>query len=279
MMTSMSGQERPGPEAGRDAVVSAPSATLLSFDFDGTLSHVVADPAEAYAHEEAVSALGELGRHVGGVAIITGRPVEQVLRLGGFAARAGFERLIVYGQYGAERWDAATDETTRPPRPDSITELAERLPDVLAEHDTTEARIEDKHLSLAVHTRGLDDGALDRLLSPLRELGDDLGLHTELGRQVVELRAPGVDKGWAVHDVMARLGTRQIVFGGDDLGDLPAFEAVAELRRDGVTGLLICSASGEQDALVAHADLVLDGPDEVASWLRDLADDIAAAAS
>ena len=46
------------------------------------------------------------------------------------------------------------------------------------------------------------------------------------------------------------------------------------LRSEGVGGLLICSASTEQDALVARADTVLDGPDAVALWLTELADEL-----
>ncbi len=67
-----------------------------------------------------------------------------------------------------------------------------------------------------------------------------------------------------------------MVFGGDDLGDLPAFDAVDALRQEGLGGLLLCSASAEQDALVARADVVLDGPDAVAEWLTALADDLGA---
>ena len=36
--------------------------------------------------------------------------------------------------------------------------------------------------------------------------------------------------------------------------------------------LLVCSASHEEDALSALADVVVEGPDGVAAWLDDLAD-------
>src|SRR5699024_12447171 len=91
------------------------------------------------------------------------------------------------------------------------------------------------------------------------------------GRQVLELRTPGIDKGNALHAVVEQLEARTIVFAGDDLGDLAAFDAVDELRALGSQGLLICSASDEQDALTARSDVILDGPDGVAGWLSDLA--------
>lgn len=255
-----------------DAVVADPSGTLLALDFDGTLAHVVADPATAFAHSQAVDSLGRLGPLLGQIAIITGRPVRQALELGGFAGRPGFESLIVCGQYGAERWDAATGVTQEPDHPDSVRLLADLLPQWLADRGADHVRVEDKGLAVAVHTRGLEDGLLDVLAGPLQSLAKEHGLTVEPGRQVVELRAPGPDKGEALERLAEEFAARHVVFAGDDLGDLPAFDAVDRLRSQGVGGLLVCSASDEQDALIVRADLVLDGPDAVAVWLGGLAD-------
>jgi trehalose 6-phosphate phosphatase len=255
-----------------DAVVSDPTGTLLALDFDGTLAHVVDDPTTAFAHEHAVDALARLGPLIGQVAIITGRPVRQALELGGFAGRPGLESLIICGQYGAERWDAATGETHTPEPPAAVRQVAERLPQWLAEHGADHVRVEDKGLAVAVHTRGLDAGVLDGLAAPLAALAAEYGLSVEPGRQVVELRANETDKGIVLERLVEEMSARHVIFAGDDLGDLPAFDAVDRLRARGLTGLLVCSASDEQDVLVARSDLVLDGPDAVAVWLGGLAD-------
>ena len=87
--------------------------------------------------------------------------------------------------------------------------------------------------------------------------------------------APG---GCLVHALEAGSGrprayrARQVVFIGDDLGDLPAFRLVEQLRREGMGGLLVCSASHEEDALSRIADVVVQGPSGVATWLEELAD-------
>jgi trehalose 6-phosphate phosphatase len=261
------------PETARAAVVADPAGTLLALDFDGTLAHVVDDPAQAYAHERSVVALSRLGAVLGQIAIITGRPVRQALELGAFEGRDGLERLVILGQYGAERWDAATGVIVEPSRSEGISRLSELLPGWLAERGADHVRIEDKGLAIAVHTRGIDHGLLDDLAKPMAELGAKLGLAVEPGRQVIELRAPGVNKGHALRDLVRETGARQVIFAGDDLGDLPAFDAVDALRADGMAGLLICSASTEQDALVTRADVVLEGPDAVAAWLEELADE------
>ncbi|MBC7631977.1 trehalose-phosphatase [Aeromicrobium sp.] len=257
----------------RAAVVADPAGTLLALDFDGTLAHVVTNPSEAYVHEDSLAALGRLGRVLGQVAIITGRPVRQALELGGFEGRDGLERLIICGQYGAERWDASTGSIDEPERPEAIAGLAKRLPDWLAGHRAGHVRIEDKGLAIAIHTRGIDPTLLDELRAPLASLAADLGLAVEPGRQVIEVRTPGIDKGGALRGLVNDLGARQVIFGGDDLGDLPAFDAVDDLKASGIAGLLLCSESPEQDALVSRADIVLAGPDAVAAWLGDLADE------
>lgn len=249
-----------------------PGQVLLGLDFDGTLSHVVDDPMRAFAHPDAVSAVARLGHVLGQVAIVTGRPVDQALSLSGFRGLAGLERLVVCGQYGAERWDAATDTLSRPERPASVERLAARLPGWLAQHDAAHVRVEDKGLAVAVHTRGIDPDLIHALDAPLRALAEELDLEVEPGRQVLELRGHATDKGVALDALVAETGLRRVVYAGDDLGDLPAFDAVERLRADGGEGVLVASASPEQDALVGRADVVLAGPDGVAAWLTAWAD-------
>ena len=65
-------------------------------------------------------------------------------------------------------------------------------------------------------------------------------------------------------------GAGGFLFAGDDLGDVEAFEAVAELREQGLPTLLVCSASEEESALVDRSDVVVHGPDGVLDLLRRL---------
>ncbi len=255
------------------AVLANPRQTMIGLDFDGTLAPIIADPDQAYADEDAVGALAALGPLVGCIVVITGRPAETAVRLGGFAGRPGLESMVVMGQYGVERWDAATGEFTKPPEPEGITRVTDELPELLASLGLGEARIEHKGRAIGIHTRELDDptGAFDRLVQPLTELAERNGLQVEPGKNVLEIRPHGYDKGDAVRAIVAEKGPRQVIFAGDDLGDLPAFRAVQALRADGIEGLLVCSASHEEDALAEISDLVLDGPAGVAEWLGGLA--------
>jgi len=95
----------PEGRAGLAALLGDPARALVALDFDGTLSPIVADPAEARAHPDAVPALRRVAASIGTLAVITGRPAASAVDLGGFAA---VPDLIVLGHYGLERWADGT---------------------------------------------------------------------------------------------------------------------------------------------------------------------------
>ncbi|MEV5874142.1 trehalose-phosphatase [Streptomyces sp. NPDC052101] len=267
----------PQTQPGRDglaAFLAKPSAALVGLDFDGTLAPIVADPEQARAHPEAVPALAALAPKVASVAVITGRPAGVAVRYGGFAGVAGLEHLTVLGHYGAERWDAVTGTVTAPAPHPGVAAARAELPGVLdragAWHGTW---IEEKGRAVAVHTRRADDpqAAFEALRGPLTDLATRHGLIVEPGRMVLELRPPGMDKGVALGAYVRKIGAESVLYAGDDLGDLRAFDAVDELRSDGVPGLLVCSGSAEVAELAERADLVVDGPAGVVDLLRALA--------
>jgi trehalose 6-phosphate phosphatase len=262
-----------------DSVVEGLDRCLVCLDFDGTLSRIVDDPSDARIHPDGPEVLAALGARVMGIAIVTGRPARDVIVLGGLELLATrLERsggwVLVRGQYGAERWDGESGEVESPEADPALDELRDRLPDLLDEAETPDARVEDKGLAVAVHTRRLPDAdpAADRLAEALAPVAAELDLALEPGRMVVEVRAPGMDKGAVVRELVEEHRPSAVVFVGDDLGDLPGFAAVEELRSGGIPGLLVCSGSEEQRALVEHSDLVVDGPDGVMTLLRALAD-------
>jgi trehalose 6-phosphate phosphatase len=262
-----------GSEALR-AIINSPSETLIATDFDGTLAPIVDDPENAYADSRAVAALGRLGERVRAVVVITGRPARTVVRLGRFQEASGLGSMIVLGQYGAERWNAADDQYLIPPDPPQISAVKTELPGLLDSLGLADARIEDKGRAIAVHTRSLQDprAAFTMLAGPLGELAARHGLVVEQGKSVWEIRAPCTDKGATLRSIVDETGARLVVFAGDDLGDLAAFRAVRDLASSGVTGLLVCSASNEEVALTELSDFIVDGPAGLAAWLNELAE-------
>jgi trehalose 6-phosphate phosphatase len=263
-------------QAGLDAILADPGGALIASDFDGTLSPIVEDPADARAYPGAVEALSRLGKAVGTVAIITGRPAADAIALGGLAEVPG---LIVLGHYGAERWQGG--RVTAAPVPEGVDRARQLLPGVLESAGAPDGtRIEDKGTALAVHTRRAADphGALAALRDPLSDLSMRTGLTLEPGRFVLELRPAASDKGAALRGLAAERGSHCVLFCGDDLGDLSAFAEIGAQRDAGtLQGCAVASASPEVPEVARAADLVVDGPAGVVSLLAALADGLGAA--
>jgi trehalose 6-phosphate phosphatase len=263
-----------------DAVRDVLAGVVVGLDFDGTLSPVVDDPEAARLHPGAPGALLELADVVRAVAVITGRPARQALALGDLdevGAEIGDhgKELFVFGQYGNERWSSTQRRVVSPRPPHGLSTFQRELPGLLRRADASAAYVEEKGLAVAVHTRRLPEpGAVrDRLLGPLEELAARHGLAIEPGRNVIEVRSPGMSKGHAVHTLVEEQDAGGFLFAGDDLGDLEAFAAVEELREQGLATLLVCSQSDEVSALVERADVVVPGPDGVLELLRQLTAD------
>ena len=258
-------------QAGLDAILADPGGALVASDFDGTLSPIVPDPADARACPGAAGALSRLGAAVGTVAIITGRPAAEAITLGGLAGVPG---LIVLGHYGAERWEDG--QVTAAPVPAGVDQARRELPGLLESAGAPDGtRVEDKRTALAVHTRRAADpqGVLTALKAPLSDLAKRTGLVLEPGRLVLELRPAATSKGSALRGLAAERGSRSVLFCGDDLGDLSAFAEIGAQRAAGSWhGCAVASASPEVPEVARAADLVVDGPAGVVALLAALAD-------
>jgi trehalose 6-phosphate phosphatase len=259
----------PEGAAGLTSIREHPDGAVIALDFDGVLSPIVDNPEDARAHPDAPAVLARLAGLVNAVVIITGRPAALAVELGGFSDVSG---LVVLGQYGAERWDSGALHSPEPPP--GVAEVRAKLPKVLEALGAPEGTaIEDKGRALAVHTRRTAEPqvALDRLRGVVEALAERTGLTVEPGRYVLELRPPGMDKGAALVSFVAERSAKAVLYAGDDLGDLPAYDAVDELRGQGIAGVTVCSSSDEVTALAERADVVVDGPDGVVRLLAELA--------
>ena len=234
-------------------VVRAADSLVIGLDFDGTLSPIVDDPEAAHIHDDAPALLVDLARHVRAVAVVTGRPARQVLALGGLdeigdAIGEDGRELFVFGQYGNERWTSINRRVVSPRPPHGLATFLRDLPRLLRRNDAEDAFVEKKGLAVAVHTRRLEDpaAAFDRLLPVLTDAAKAHDLMVEPGRNVVEIRSPGMHKGTAIEVLAEEQDAGAFVFVGDDLGDIDAFNAVLGLRAKGLPTLLVCSGSDEE---------------------------------
>jgi trehalose 6-phosphate phosphatase len=235
---------------------ASPRAGLF-LDFDGTLSEIAPRPELALPHPRARAALARLVGRYEVVAVVSGRPSEEVRRL------LGVPGVSVVGLYGLPPGD-------RPPLPPGVREAVRE-----AASAVEGAWVEDKGASLAVHYRGAPDpgSAERRLRSRLERLARAEGLLLLRGRMVLELAPPKTPgKGAVVEAEATARALEACLYGGDDLADLDAFAALDRLRARGLHTVKVAVRSDEiPPALLRSADLVVEGPAGLADLLESLA--------
>ena len=251
------------------ALAERAQEVALCLDFDGTLSPVVDDPQAARPLQGVVEMLAPLARRFAAVAIISGRPAAY---LGEHVAVPGVRYLGLYGLQEMHEGEIRVDPRLEAARP-AVTAAGQALYESDAVRDSG-AWLEDKEYSVAVHTRRVPDREqwTERIDRTARRIADQYGLELIPGKMVWELRPPvRSDKGDAVRRVVGETGARIVVVVGDDLGDLPAFAALTELAAEGHDVLRVAVRSEEAPPrLLAAADLVVHGPEEVFDFLRRL---------
>jgi trehalose 6-phosphate phosphatase len=255
-----------------DRVAANAGSTALCLDFDGTLAPIVPDPEAAVPLPEVPALLAALARRFAAVALVSGRPAAWLARR---AAAPGVRYLGLYGAEELVDGELRVDQEAAAARP--VVRAARQ--DLAAHQAVTVsgAYLEDKDLSVVVHLRRVADPGrwAAAVADAAREVAGRHGLELLPGRLVWELRpATGRDKGSAVRQVVASSGAGAVVVIGDDLGDLAAFGAAAELAADGGQALRVAVRSAEAPAdLLAAADLVVDGPEGVrdllAAWAAE----------
>lgn len=262
--------------AGWQRLAAEPTVGLVALDYDGTLAPIVPRPEDARAQPGTVPALQALTAAGLRVVVITGRPAQTAVALGGLDAVPG---LVVLGHYGLQRWQGGT--LTSPDPGPGVAQARSALEAYAAQRGDG-VSVEDKRHSVALHTRNADDpaGAFEQAGPVLADLAARTGLELVPGRFVLELRPPGTDKGGALRGELAAGDVRAVLVAGDDLGDLPALDAVDEARSGGVVAVVVCSDSAETPAaLRERSDLQVPGPPGVIATLQALAAAITASAA
>lgn len=248
------------PDEVRRLVAAEPGATALLFDFDGTLAAIVDDPSAAAPLDGVVTLLDRLARRFRRVAVVSGRPRSFL------AGHLGPE-VDISGLYGLETRidgviaDHPDAEAWRPRIEQAASAAVPALPESVT--------VEPKGLSLTVHFRRRPaDGAAVRAWAD--RVAADTGLEVRDAKASIELHPPvDVDKGTSVVALAADAET--VVYVGDDVGDLPAFAVLDELRTRGVDTVKVATGSDElPDEVARAADLVVDGPPGVIALFRPL---------
>jgi trehalose 6-phosphate synthase/phosphatase len=235
----------------------------LFLDYDGTLTPIVDDPADALLPQATREAIERLAARTP-VAIMSGRDLEDVRSL------VAIDGIWYAGSHGLELRDPGGRRIERaedflPALDSAEAALRDRLAAV------PDARVERKRFAIAVHDRQVPDEQRDRVADLVEDVAAD---HPRLritgGKRIHELRPDfDWDKGKALLWLIDELGLADEaylpVYLGDDVTDEDAFEVLT----DRGLGLVV---RGEHDERPTWADFALADPDEVRWLLERLAD-------
>lgn len=200
------------------------SDIAVFLDIDGTLLDIAPTPEAVFLPPGLPQALSRLSvRLDGALALVTGRSIETVDRL------LATGSIAVCGLHGAEQRDAA-GHFTRPAGTASFERARVQLRSRLAALPGTV--FEDKGAAIAAHYRLAPEreGEVRALMARLSgEVGG--GWVLQEGKQVIELRPHGRDKGEALKDFMSAppFRMRRPLAIGDDLTDEAMFAAANQL--------------------------------------------------
>jgi len=203
------------PAGEADLAATVARRPMLAFDFDGTLSPIVARPIDARVPVATLRRLKRLARRLP-LAVISGRAVDDLRH------RLGFEPTFIVGNHGAE--DPLL--THRPELRGALDTLRARVLAMADELRRAGVQVEDKGVSLALHYRLAADRtaaveAIGRALDACEP-----GLHVFGGKMVVNVVSSAADdKAAALHRIARRAGVHAVVYFGDDVNDETVFAA------------------------------------------------------
>ena len=233
---------------------------LLLFDYDGTLSPIVARPGDAVLSSRTRRGLTALAAHPRCVAgIVSGRSLSDLRQM------VGITGLVYAGNHGME----IEGPRLRFTHPDAVSarEVLEQVCSTLTSdlQHIPGVMVEDKGLTLTVHYRGTleerieeVEGATFEVTAPHLESGQ---LRLTRGKKVVEVR-PDIpwDKGRAIRRIREAYDDRPFpAYFGDDRTDEDGFVVVQEMG-----GLAVFVGESRQGTVALYQ---LDSPAEVSSTL------------
>ncbi|MEO8477610.1 MAG: trehalose-phosphatase [Actinomycetota bacterium] len=245
--------ESPRPRA-LEAFAAVEGRVGILVDFDGSLSPIVARPELAQIREGARDALARLALRYAVVAVVSGRTRRELEDL------IGVPGVRLAALYGIE------DEAMLPEG------LEQRVSEIVSA--IAGVRVEPKGGSIAAHYRATSDpsDAEARLAELLAPIAAEAGMELIAGKKVLELVPAGRPlKGGAVAAIVAEAELEAVLYAGDDLADLRAFETLDQLADKGIVTVKVAVHGPETPpALTAAADLVVDGPAGLVGLLRRL---------
>jgi trehalose 6-phosphate phosphatase len=246
--------------------------TAVITDIDGTISKIVLDPDKAVISQIMKNTLEKLVNKFQLVGVITGRNVKNAKEM------LEVDGLLYIGSHGLEY--LKNDKSYIEPEVEKYLPLIEKVAHDIQTEELSNIKnilFQEKGICLSVHYRNCEDpeGTHRKILDALNELEGLENFKITEGRKVVEVRTKiGYNKGTILEKIVFENEIEKIIYLGDDVTDVDAFNKLKELKKDGkVDGVGIVVVSEEVPEYVKEdASFYVNGVDEVQkffSWLLE----------
>lgn len=185
---------------------------VLFLDYDGTLVPIVMDPEKAAPSESLLANLGALSRRYE-LYVVTGRSMQDIETFLG----PEFNLIALHGA----AWKVNGKYSHPIEDFDRYVAICDSIYGMRSNYiqKYPGLRVYNKGGNILFHF-GLMESGRESLITEIEELGKSVGMDTYLGKLIVELRIPGVNKGIAIREL--RRG-RSALIAGDDATDEDAF--------------------------------------------------------
>lgn len=246
-------------------------STAILTDIDGTISEIVDTPQKALINPSMRNELLRLKNKFSLLAVISGRSLKDAQSM------LGIEDILYVGNHGLEYFFdgeyhlVKEVETYLSPIQTTANNLNRDLSDIKG------LLFEDKGICYSIHYRECNDKEIVRkkILNSIEKVPESKNLQISEGRKIIELKPPvGYDKGTIIHEIIDKYNLKKIIYLGDDITDLDAFEKLRNLETQGkIRSASIVVLSNEIPSYVKNsAQFFVCNVNEVLKFFRWLLD-------
>jgi trehalose 6-phosphate phosphatase len=232
---------------------------------DGTIAPVADDAEGNPPSARCRELLRDLSKVAEVVAVLSARPVSQLHAL------VDLPDVMYLGNRGLELWMGGRVDYA--PEMESYRPALESAMSTLYSLIDSSVQIEDAGSALLLYLDAVTDpAALEALRADVSQVADSKGLRLFEGQRLLEVRPPMVlDKGRAVERLVSGHDLEGVLYIGNDLGDVDAFEAVQAMRDQATCYGAAVGVQGEwTSSEVSKADMLVQGipgVESLLSWL------------
>ncbi len=244
------------------------TSTAIVTDVDGTISEIASTPDEAMVTESMRKELVKLNEKFQLVAVISGRSVLNAREM------VGVEGLLYVGNHGMEF--LKNGQISIEPSVEKYLSQIKKTGQKLKNGDLSHINglmFEDKGICYSIHYRlsSSPENVREKILTTLHDDPECKNLKISEGRRLVELKPPvNCDKGTILQGIIDQYNLKKIIYLGDDITDVDAFNKLKELENEGkIEGTSVLVYSSEIPSYVKkHSSFFVNGVDEILKFFQ-----------